>query len=166
MVIFRGTAQWFISMQANDLRRRALEEIRRVQWIPPWGEERIYNMVEASRLVYRASGRGVCRSGVLLPKLPGHVARQELAEHVAALMEHEGADVWFERDAADLLPTGYHCPECGGDRFTKETDILDVWFDSGVSHAAVLERHPDLTWRPTCTSKAATSIAAGSIPPC
>jgi isoleucyl-tRNA synthetase len=74
------------------------------------------------------------------------LARQELAEHVAGLVEREGADVWFEREAADLLPPGYRCPECGGDRFTKETDILDVWFDSGVSHAAVLERNPDLTW--------------------
>ena len=74
------------------------------------------------------------------------LARQELAEHVATLVEHEGADVWFEREAADLLPAGYRCPDCGGNRFTKETDILDVWFDSGVSHAAVLEKNPDLAW--------------------
>jgi isoleucyl-tRNA synthetase len=118
-VIFRGTAQWFISMQANDLRRRALEEIRRVG-VP-------------ITVFY-------CQSCLAI------IAAQELAEHVATLVEREGADVWFERDAADLLPPGYRCPQCGGERFSKETDILDVWFDSGVSHAAVLEKHPELTW--------------------
>jgi isoleucyl-tRNA synthetase len=147
-VIFRGTAQWFISMQANGLRQRALEEIRRVQWIPPWGEERIYNMVESRPdwCISRQRAWGVPITVFYCQSCQATLALQELAEHVAALVEHEGSDIWFERDATDLLPTGYHCPECGGDRFTKETDILDVWFDSGVSHAAVLERHPDLTW--------------------
>jgi isoleucyl-tRNA synthetase len=147
-VIFRGTAQWFISMQANDLRRRALEAIRRVQWIPPWGEERIYNMVESRPdwCISRQRAWGAPITVFYCQSCQATLARQELAEHVATLVEHEGADIWFERDAADLLPPGYRCPQCGGDRFTKETDILDVWFDSGVSHAAVLERHPDLSW--------------------
>jgi isoleucyl-tRNA synthetase len=147
-VIFRGTAQWFISMDANDLRRRALDEIRRVQWIPPWGEERIYNMVESRPdwCISRQRAWGVPITVFYCQGCQATLARQELAEHVASLVEQEGADVWFERDATDLLPPGYRCPECGGDRFTKETDILDVWFDSGVSHAAVLERNPDLTW--------------------
>jgi isoleucyl-tRNA synthetase len=147
-VIFRGTAQWFISMEANDLRRRALEEIRRVQWIPPWGEERIYNMVESRPdwCISRQRAWGVPITTFYCQSCQATLARQELAEHVANLVEQEGADVWFERDAADLLPPGYRCPECGGNHFTKETDILDVWFDSGVSHAAVLEPHPDLTW--------------------
>jgi isoleucyl-tRNA synthetase len=147
-VIFRGTAQWFISMEANDLRRRALEEIRRVSWIPPWGEERIYNMVESRPdwCISRQRAWGVPITVFYCQSCQATLARQELADYVASLVEREGADVWFERDAADLLPPGYHCPECGGDGFTKETDILDVWFDSGVSHAAVLERHADLTW--------------------
>jgi isoleucyl-tRNA synthetase len=147
-VIFRGTAQWFISMQANALRQHALEEIRRVQWIPPWGEERIYNMVESRPdwCISRQRAWGVPITVFYCQSCQATLARQELAEHVASLVEHEGADVWFERDAADLLPAGYRCPECGGNRFTKETDILDVWFDSGVSHAAVLERHADLKW--------------------
>ena len=127
---------------------RALDEIRRVQWIPPWGEERIYNMVESRPdwCISRQRAWGVPITVFYCQGCQATLARQELAEHVADLVEHEGADVWFERDAADLLPPGYRCPECGGDRFTKETDILDVWFDSGVSHAAVLERHPDLRW--------------------
>jgi isoleucyl-tRNA synthetase len=147
-VIFRGTAQWFISMQANDLRRRALAEIRRVQWIPPWGEERIYNMVESRPdwCISRQRAWGVPITAFYCQGCQATLARQELAAHVATLVEREGADVWFERDAADLLPAGFRCPECGGDRFTKETDILDVWFDSGVSHAAVLEPHSDLRW--------------------
>jgi isoleucyl-tRNA synthetase len=135
-------------MQANDLRQRALEEIRRVQWIPPWGEERIYNMVESRPdwCISRQRAWGVPITTFYCQSCQATLARQELAEHVANLVEQEGADVWFERDAADLLPPGYRCPECGGNHFTKETDILDVWFDSGVSHAAVLELHPDLTW--------------------
>jgi isoleucyl-tRNA synthetase len=147
-VIFRGTAQWFISMQVNELRRRALEEIRRVQWIPPWGEERIYNMIESRPdwCISRQRAWGVPITVFYCQGCQATLARQELADHVAGLVEREGADVWFERHAADLLPPGYRCPECGGSRFTKEADILDVWFDSGVSHAAVLERHPDLTW--------------------
>jgi isoleucyl-tRNA synthetase len=147
-VIFRGTAQWFISMEADDLRRRALEEIRRVTWIPPWGEERIYNMIESRPdwCISRQRAWGVPITAFYCQACGATLARQELAEHVASLVEREGADVWFERDAADLLPPGYRCPACGGDRFAKETDILDVWFDSGVSHAAVLERHPDLSW--------------------
>jgi isoleucyl-tRNA synthetase len=147
-VIFRGTAQWFISMEANDLRRRALEEIRRVQWIPPWGEERIYHMIEnrPDWCISRQRAWGVPITAFYCQSCQATLARQELAEHVAALIEREGADVWFERDAAELLPPGYRCPQCGGERFTKETDILDVWFDSGVSHAAVLETHPELTW--------------------
>jgi isoleucyl-tRNA synthetase len=147
-VIFRGTAQWFISMEANDLRRRALAEIRRVQWIPPWGEERIYNMVESRPdwCISRQRAWGVPITVFYCQSCQATLARQELADHVATLVEHEGADVWFEREAADLLPAGYRCPDCGGAAFTKETDILDVWFDSGVSHAAVLEKRADLAW--------------------
>ena len=147
-VIFRGTAQWFISMDANDLRQRALDEIRRVQWIPPWGEERISNMIEnrPDWCISRQRAWGVPITVFYCQSCQATLARQELAEHVASLVEAEGADVWFEREAADLLPAGYRCPECGGETFTKETDILDVWFDSGVSHAAVLERRPELAW--------------------
>jgi isoleucyl-tRNA synthetase len=147
-VIFRGTAQWFISMDANGLRQRALDEIRRVQWIPPWGEERIANMIEnrPDWCISRQRAWGVPITVFYCQSCQATLARQELAEHVASLVEAEGADVWFERDAADLLPAGYRCPECGGKTFTKETDILDVWFDSGVSHAAVLERRPELVW--------------------
>ena len=72
------------------------------------------------------------------------LVNQETIEHVARLFEEKGADVWFEEEADHLLPKGTHCPQCGGKEFTKETDILDVWFDSGVSHAAVLEKRSDL----------------------
>jgi isoleucyl-tRNA synthetase len=119
-----------------------------VQWIPPWGEERIANMIEnrPDWCISRQRAWGVPITVFYCQFCQATLARQELAEHVASLVEAEGADVWFERDAADLLPAGYRCPECGGGTFTKETDILDVWFDSGVSHAAVLERRPELVW--------------------
>jgi isoleucyl-tRNA synthetase len=147
-VLFRATNQWFISMDRNGLRERALQAIRTVQWIPTWGEERIYGMI-ANRpdwCISRQRAWGVpiavfyCRGcGALL-------ADSALVEHVASLMDREGADVWFARAAKELLPPGMRCPKCGHDDFTKETDILDVWFDSGVSQAAVLRVRPDQHW--------------------
>src|SRR5207245_1542289 len=94
----------------------------------------------------------------------------EIVEHVAKLVEQHGTDVWFEREAAELLPTGTTCSKCGGHDFDKERDILDVWFESGVSHAAVLSRgarRPDRSGgRPISTWKAPTSTAAGSTARC
>jgi isoleucyl-tRNA synthetase len=148
--LFRATEQWFISLDKDGLRHRALNAIRhRVRWIPAWGEERIANMV-ATRPDWCISRQRVwdvpivafyCNScGALL-------LEERIVEHVANLMrEGEGADIWYTREARDLLPPGTACPSCGGSDFRKETDILDVWVDSGCSHAAVLETRPDLRW--------------------
>ncbi len=141
-VIFRATDQWFVSMETNNLRARALEEIdRRVRWIPKWGRDRIYGMI-ANRPDWCLSRQRVW--GVPIPGFScrkcGHVLITEaIVEHVAKLVEKDGTDVWFERDATHLLPLGTTCPHCGGRDFDKEQDILDVWFESGVSHAAVLK---------------------------
>jgi isoleucyl-tRNA synthetase len=146
--IFRATSQWFISMEKNDLRRRALEEIERVQWIPPWGKDRIANMI-ANRpdwCISRQRAWGVPITVFQCAACGEHLAEERLVFHVADLVAREGADVWYTREAADLMPPGTRCPKCGGDRFTKETDILDVWFDSGVSQAAVLKVRPDQHW--------------------
>ncbi len=156
--IFRATEQWFISMDKpvltgedggkTSLRAKALAEIKQVTWIPSWGEDRISNMIayRSDWCISRQRAWGVpivafyCRNC-------GHVlAEQRLAEHVAALMEQSGADLWYAREASDLLPPGMSCPTCRGTDFDKERDILDVWFDSGVSHAAVLEVRPDQRW--------------------
>ena len=146
--IFRATPQWFISMERGDLRKRALEEIRKVSWVPPWGEERIYGMVEnrPDWCISRQRSWGVPIAAFHCEDCARVVLDARVAHRVADLMEDGGADVWFEREAAELLPPGYECPECGGTSFRKETDILDVWFDSGVSQAAVMEKREELSW--------------------
>jgi isoleucyl-tRNA synthetase len=147
-VIFRATEQWFISMETQELRRRALEAIdRNVTWIPKWGRDRIYGMIEnrPDWCISRQRAWGVpivafscldCKELLFTP---------EVVNHVADRMEQEGgSDIWFTKSAEDLLPKGTVCPKCKGGRFTKENDILDVWFESGVSHAAVVMKRPEL----------------------
>jgi len=146
-IIFRATAQWFIGVDANGLRDRALERIKDVRWVPPWGEERIGLMV---------SGRpDWCISrqrawGVPIPVFycvgcgKPHLTRETI-NRLAELVRQDGIDLWFERETRDILGDQAVC-ECGGTAFEKEKDILDVWFESGVSHRAVLEPHEDLTF--------------------
>jgi isoleucyl-tRNA synthetase len=140
-VIFRATEQWFVSMETNELRKETLAEIERVRWIPAYGRDRIFGMID-NRPDWCLSRQRVW--GVPIPGFTCVGCRHVLAdpviiEHLAALMESTGADVWFERAALDLLPTGTTCPKCGRTTFEKERDILDVWFESGVSFAAVLK---------------------------
>ncbi len=145
-VIFRATEQWFISMEAQDLRKKALEAIERVRWIPRWGKDRIKGMVEKrpdwclSR--QRAWGVPIV---VFSCAACGEILRDEkYYQPVLERFAQEGTDLWFQLEAAELLPPGTRCPSCGGQEFRKEEDILDVWFDSGVSFAAVLEKRPEL----------------------
>ena len=147
-VIFRATSQWFISMEKNGLRRKALEAIDRVSWIPAWGRERIYGMIEnrPDWCVSRQRAWGVPITVFTCAECGGLVINQEVVERIYRLFLENGADVWFEKDISELIPEGLACPECGSKRLEKETDILDVWFDSGVSHAAVLETRSDLHW--------------------
>jgi isoleucyl-tRNA synthetase len=148
--LFRATEQWFISLDKNGLRQRALDAIRgEVEWIPGWGEERIANMV-AHRPDWTISRQRVWGVPIVAFYCVGCGAlllEERLVEHVANLMRAgEGADLWYSREARELLPPGTACPRCGGVEFRKESDILDVWFDSGCSHAAVLETRPELRW--------------------
>ena len=154
-VIFRATPQWFISLDApsqNDdwelsLRTGAEKEIQEnVNWIPAWGRERMLNMFK-NRADWCVSRQRVW--GVPIPAFycttctansPGSVLLDpKVISHVADIFEQESSDAWYKREAAELLPEGFRCPTCGGDQFTKETDILDVWFDSGSSWAAVFK---------------------------
>jgi isoleucyl-tRNA synthetase len=147
-IIFRATEQWFIALDKDGFRQKALEAIARVKWYPAWGEERIHNMI-ATRpdwCISRQRLWGVpipafycraCNEAILTP----HLVRR-----VADLFAAQSADLWYEREAKDLLPEGFRCPKCDGDAFDKEKDILDVWFDSGSSHAAVLGHRGDLAW--------------------
>ncbi|WP_460180537.1 isoleucine--tRNA ligase [Thermodesulfovibrio sp. TK110] len=146
-IIFRATTQWFISMNHRELRKRALEEIDKVRWIPSWGRDRIFSMVERRPdwCLSRQRAWGVPIT-LFVCKKCGHIVNDEkLFDKICNLVEMEGSDVWFKLNLEDLLPE-YSCPECGSKDFQKEKDILDVWFDSGVSHAAVLEKDPRLSW--------------------
>jgi isoleucyl-tRNA synthetase len=145
-IIFRSTEQWFISMEKNKLRERALDAIEKVRWIPSWGRDRICGMIKnrPDWCISRQRLWGVPITMFYCDHCKGEVMTEEIMAYVVKLIAEYGADVWFEREAKDLMPEGAVCPTCGKTSFTKETDILDVWFDSGVSHAAVLERHPAL----------------------
>lgn len=141
-IIFRATHQWFLSMEDSGLRQRALVAIDRVQWIPSWGRERIHGMI-AGRPDWCLSRQrvwGVPIIAVHCRKCGNVEASAELARCAADFFEKEGADAWFARPIEDFLPEGFACSSCAGKEFDRETDILDVWFDSGVSFAAVVER--------------------------
>ncbi|MCD6353060.1 MAG: isoleucine--tRNA ligase, partial [Proteobacteria bacterium] len=140
-IIFRATEQWFISIDKDGFREEALETIRKVQWIPHWGEERIYGMIEnrPDWCISRQRTWGVPIVIFYCKSCQHPLAKKDIIDKVADIFDQEGADVWFSRDATQLLPPGTSCPECGSHEFEKEKDILDVWFDSGVSFAAVME---------------------------
>ncbi|MCA1615500.1 MAG: isoleucine--tRNA ligase, partial [Acidobacteria bacterium] len=175
-VIFRATPQWFISLDAKrpappvqtdddgrdrtnfteneeappeSLREGGLGEIERVQWVPAWGEVRMRNMLRGRPdwCVSRQRVWGVPIPAFYCDGCGVTIADAKVIAHVADIFEEESADAWFTRGAAELLPDDFKCPGCGaGGGFTKETDILDVWFDSGSSSTAVLERYAELRW--------------------
>ena len=146
--IFRATEQWFIGMDRNNFRQAALDAIRQVKWIPAWGEERISNMV-ATRPDWCISRQRIWGVPIIVfycEKCREPITDRKLLEGVVKLFAEHTADVWYERTAAELLPPGTACPKCGCTELTKENDILDVWFDSGSSHLAVLTPENGLRW--------------------
>ncbi len=147
-VIFLATWQWFIAMDAGELRKRALDAVGRVEWFPGWGEERIHGML-ANRpdwCISRQRSWGVPIPAVYCTACREAVLTTDLTDRAAAVFAEHGADAWYERDIAEFVPPDLRCPKCGGAGFERERDILDVWFDSGSSHEAVLSDHPELGW--------------------
>ncbi|MFH1481023.1 MAG: isoleucine--tRNA ligase [Pseudomonadota bacterium] len=140
-VIFRSTEQWFISMEKTMLREKALEAIKKVTWLPDWGRDRIYGLIEnrPDWCVSRQRAWGVPITLFTCMHCHSVVVSQEIIDLLYRKVEKSGADIWFLESEETLIPPGTVCPECGSSRFKKETDILDVWFDSGVSFAAVME---------------------------
>ncbi|MDD5270787.1 MAG: isoleucine--tRNA ligase [Candidatus Omnitrophica bacterium] len=139
-VIFRATVQWFINVDHNGLRKKTLEDIKRVKWVPQVGENRISAMI-GSRPDWCLSRQrywGVPIPAFYCESCKKPVLDAKIIEGIAGLMEKEGSNVWFAKSAEELLPADFACPECKGRKFRKEEDILDVWFDSGVSHQSVL----------------------------
>ena len=147
-VIFLATAQWFIAMEAQDLRQRALEAIADTRWIPSWGRARIEGMI-ANRpdwCISRQRAWGVPIPAMDCAACGTAVLTKELVEQAATVFDEHGADAWYERPIAEFLPSGLACPSCGGTTFERESNILDVWFDSGSSHEAVLPFRADHRW--------------------
>ncbi len=147
-VIFRATAQWFISMDngTSPLRESALREIENVAWHPSWGEDRMRNMFKGRPdwCVSRQRLWGVPITVFFCNGCDETIADPKIVNFVADIFEKETADAWYNREAKDLLPANFSCPKCGGKDFRKEMDILDVWFDSGSSCVAVLETRANL----------------------
>ncbi|MFU0790874.1 isoleucine--tRNA ligase [Virgibacillus proomii] len=140
--IFRATAQWFASIK--DFRQTILDEIKKVNWYPQWGETRLYNMVRDREdwCISRQRTWGV-PIPVIYAEDQTPIITDETITHISNLFREHGSNIWFEWDAKDLLPEGFTSEHSPNGVFTKETDIMDVWFDSGSSHEAVLMGRED-----------------------
>ena len=146
--IFRATEQWFIGMDRNDLRKNALAAVKNVKWNPAWGEERISNMI-ATRpdwCISRQRAWGVPITVFYCEECQEPLTDRKILDHVVDLIRVHTADVWYSTEAAELVGPDAKCSRCGGKTFRKESDILDVWFDSGASHLAVLTDDNQLPW--------------------
>lgn len=144
-VMYRATPQWFISMENNQLREKALKNIEGVEWTPSWGMNRIHSMVESRPdwCLSRQRTWGVPVTVVSCKECGDVLVNEELFANIDTLFKKEGADAWFSHGLEDFVPAGTAC-KCGCDTFVKEEDILDVWFDSGTSFAAVCELRDEL----------------------
>ncbi len=145
-IIYRATEQWFASI--DGFRQEALQAIDRVEWIPSWGRDRIYNMVRdrGDWCISRQRTWGVPIPIFYCQSCGEPIINDETIQRISDLFAEHGSDIWFIKKANDLLPPGYTCEHCGGRQFSKETDTMDVWFDSGSSHMGVLETYPELRW--------------------
>lgn len=147
-VIFLATAQWFIALDTEGLRQRALKAIAGVEWFPSWGEDRIHKMVEnrPDWCISRQRLWGVPIPALYCTSCHEATLTKALTDRTADIFSEHGADAWYERDLSEFVPADFVCPSCGHPTFKRERDILDVWFDSGSSHEAVLRSETDLTW--------------------
>ena len=156
-VIFRATEQWFISMETpmpggagkhDTFRTRTLEEITKVKWDPAWGEERLSNMIQTRPdwCISRQRVWGVPIAVFLCETCGKPLNDKAINRKVVELFAKSGADAWFTSQPDSLLPVGMKCPHCGGAKFEKETDIFDVWLESGASYLALIDDEPEYPW--------------------
>jgi isoleucyl-tRNA synthetase len=156
-VIFRATEQWFISMETpmpggagkNDtLRTRTLSEIKKVKWDPGWGEERLSNMIETRPdwCISRQRVWGVPIAVFLCENCGKPLNDKAVNKKVVELFAKSGADAWFTSESDSIVPAGTKCPHCNGTKFEKETDIFDVWLESGASYLALIDDEPSYPW--------------------
>ena len=144
-IIYRATEQWFCSV--NGFRDEAIKAIESVQWIPEWGEDRIKGMVRdrSDWCISRQRTWGVPIPIIYCKDCGKPIVNDDTIKAIADLFRAEGSDAWWTKDVKEFIPESVKC-ECDCGEFTKEYDIMDVWFDSGVSHSAVMEQHKGLTW--------------------
>ena len=142
-VIYRATPQWFVKV--DKFRDAALEAIKNVQWIPANGESRISNMVAGRTdwCISRQRAWGVPIPVFYCEDCGEVIVTDETINHIAEIFEKESSDAWVKYSAEELLPSGFKCPKCGKNHFRKENDIMDVWFDSGISWRAVVEKRSE-----------------------
>ena len=148
-VIFRATNQWFVRMDHEDLRKKVLEAIEDVSWVPEWGRKRMYQMVHERPdwCLSRQKSWGVPIPAFYCKGCGEVLLTRETVLHVAGVFARKGSDSWFETDsAAPFLPEGAKCSKCGGHEWSKEEDIFDVWFESGSSHHSVLRKRAGLQY--------------------
>ncbi len=145
-IIFRATEQWFCSVDA--IKQAAVEACDGIWWKPDWGKERMVSMISERNdwCISRQRVWGVPIPIFYCDDCGADIVTPETIAHVADLFRQHGSNIWFDSEAADLLPAGFVCPKCGKTHFTKETDIMDVWFDSGSTWAAVAARRPYLKY--------------------
>ncbi|MGN1003570.1 MAG: isoleucine--tRNA ligase, partial [Oscillospiraceae bacterium] len=176
-IIYRATEQWFCSVDA--IKDAAIAACDGIQWKPDWGKERMVSMI-AERNDWCISRQRVW--GVPIPifycdQCGADIVTPETIDHIANLFKENGSNIWFDKTADELVPQGFKCPHCGGVHFSKESDIMDVWFDSGSTHAGVLDQRPYLKfpadvyleggdqYRGWFQSSMLTSIAAKGVAP-
>ncbi len=147
-VIFRATEQWFIKIDHDNLRANALENVKKIKWIPSWGEERISGMIEnrPDWCISRQRSWGVPIPAFYCKDCNEVLLNSETVNDVRDVFEKSGADSWFYKDASEFLNNGVKCAKCGGSHFEKEMDIFDVWFESGSSHHSVLNKREELSF--------------------
>ena len=144
-VIFRATPQWFCSVES--FKDKAIEAIQNVQWYPAWGGERMVSMIRerADWCISRQRRWGLPIPVFYCQDCGKPVSTPESIEKLSQLFDEYGSNIWFQKEAMELVPEGFTCPHCGGKQFTKEKDTLDCWFDSGSTHyASLMHDHPDL----------------------
>ncbi|EOH93459.1 isoleucyl-tRNA synthetase [Enterococcus haemoperoxidus ATCC BAA-382] len=175
-VIYRATPQWFASI--DKFRQNILDEVEKVDWILPWGKTRLYNMIRdrGDWVISRQRAWGVPLP-IFYAENGEAIITPETIDHVANLFAEHGSNIWFKREAKELLPEGFTHPGSPNGEFTKENDIMDVWFDSGSSHEAVLRERPELTfpadmylegsdqYRGWFNSSITTSVAINGVAP-
>ncbi|MBQ3099376.1 MAG: isoleucine--tRNA ligase [Clostridia bacterium] len=145
-IIFRATPQWFCSVDA--FKDKAVEACENVTWMPAWGHDRMISMIRerADWCISRQRNWGLPIPVFYCEKCKQPICNEETIDSVSKMFAAEGSNSWFDREASELLPEGFVCPVCGATHFTKETDTLDGWFDSGSTHFPVLEDSDDLAW--------------------